>query len=135
MNQKKRDWIEMPKAAQQEAVQNAIADECSNVSDLLIKKNRAYGNSIFCPTGIFAKGGWEDAIRVRLDDKLARIRSTSAGENVADDYEDTILDIIGYLILLRVGHKLGIYPKPDGLTQEQIEVEAVKERLQRMVRG
>ena len=54
------------------------------------------GNSAIQPTRIFSKASDEEQIMVRLDDKLSRLQSGQC-----DDDEDVILDIIGYLILLR----------------------------------
>ena len=78
-----------------------IRTECKDIGTMLIAKNEAYGNSVFEPIGIFAKTDWENQINTRIDDKLCRV---SKGSEYPGD--DTILDLIGYLILLRVGRKL-----------------------------
>ena len=63
---------------------------------MMLEKNRAYGNSALAPVRIFSRATTEEQILVRLDDKLSRLaRGASAGE-------DVILDLIGYLILLRI---------------------------------
>ena len=82
-------------------IKETIMDECMDISNMLITKNEAYGNSVFEPIGIFAKTDWENQIYTRIDDKLCRV---SRGSEYPGD--DTILDLIGYLILLRVGRKL-----------------------------
>ena len=82
-------------------VRQAIMEECVNIGNMLNEKNKAYGNSVFEPIGIFAKTDWENQINTRIDDKLCRI---AKGSEYPGD--DTILDLIGYLILLRVGRKL-----------------------------
>lgn len=70
--------------------------ECENIKQMLIMKNMAYGNSFADPVRIFSKATPEEALLIRIDDKLSRIaRGNDAGE-------DTILDLIGYLVLLRV---------------------------------
>ena len=70
--------------------------ECENIKQMLLQKNRAYGNSFADPVRIFSKAAPEEALLIRIDDKLSRIaRGDAAGE-------DTILDLIGYLVLLRV---------------------------------
>ena len=70
--------------------------ECENIKQMLLQKNRAYGNSFADPVRIFSKATPEEALLIRIDDKLSRIaRGNDAGE-------DTILDLIGYLVLLRV---------------------------------
>jgi hypothetical protein len=80
-------------------VQKLIYNECMNVADLLIKKNKAYGNSFAEPINIFSKCSPEEQLNTRIDDKLNRIAKGSDKEAVP---EDTELDLIGYLILKRV---------------------------------
>lgn len=76
---------------------------CDDMCDFLIAKNRAYGNSVVAPMHIFAKRVDNLAqIDVRIDDKLARI---SKGAEYAGD--DTIKDLVGYLILRTIVSKLG----------------------------
>ena len=73
--------------------------ECQNLAEMLKSKNRQYGNSFADPVRIFSKATPEEGLRIRIDDKLSRIaRGNDAGE-------DTILDLVGYLILLRVLHR------------------------------
>jgi hypothetical protein len=49
---------------------------------------------------IFSKADPEEQIRVRIDDKLSRLaRGHDAGE-------DVILDLLGYLILLRIARRI-----------------------------
>jgi len=73
-----------------------IRDECQEVQRLLLEKNAAYGNSALEPVRIFSRADAVEQIRVRLDDKLSRLASGHAAG------EDVILDLIGYLILLRI---------------------------------
>lgn len=79
-----------------------IAAECDAVRDLLLTKNAKYGNSALEPARIFSKANPVEQILVRIDDKLSRIRTTGAG---AQPDEDTVQDLIGYLILLRVAQR------------------------------
>lgn len=77
----------------------AIADECDAIKAMLLAKNAAYGNAAFDPVRILSKANAAEQIRVRIDDKLSRIaRGNDAGE-------DTILDLIGYLVLLRIAER------------------------------
>jgi hypothetical protein len=77
-----------------------IEEECMLLKELLLRKNAAYGNSALDPVRIFSKASIEEQILVRLDDKLSRLaRGSLAGEDVEQD-------IMGYLVLLRVGRKL-----------------------------
>lgn len=77
--------------------QNAIRAECDKLCEMLLAKNRAYGNSALEPLRVFSKSSTEEQILVRLDDKLSRLARGSGKET-----EDVISDILGYLILLRV---------------------------------
>ena len=80
--------------------EQAIVDECEDLAQFLIKKNRAYGNSAFDPIRIFSKADAREQILVRLDDKLSRMaRGQAAGE-------DTPRDAQGYLTLARVFDRL-----------------------------
>ena len=51
------------------------------------------------PIGLFAKGNVEDLVRVRIDDKLSRLKS---GDDSIESDVDIVEDLIGYLILLRI---------------------------------
>ena len=73
-----------------------IRAKCTEIADLLVAKNKCYGDSALNPVGIFAKGRAVDLIRVRIDDKLNRIM------NAPDAFgEDAVKDLTGYLILLQ----------------------------------
>tara|TARA_Y100000356_G_C11068922_1_gene187898 strand:+ start:50 stop:352 length:303 start_codon:yes stop_codon:yes gene_type:complete len=79
--------------------QDKIKEVIGEVLDLLIRKNKQYGNSALEPMGIFAKGSAEDLIRVRIDDKLNRLLQ---GDDSIETDEDVVLDLIGYLVLLLI---------------------------------
>lgn len=83
----------MPNSAQ-------IRRACDEVCELLQKKNASYGDALSNPIRVFSDLDPETSIRSRIDDKLSRIRNAGLG----DDTEDTLLDLIGYLILLRIEH-------------------------------
>lgn len=78
-------------------VQQAIRDECTAIADFLVAKNRAYGSSFSDPINMFSKADAREQLAIRIDDKLNRI---AKGNEFPGD--DTVLDLIGYLILLRV---------------------------------
>jgi hypothetical protein len=78
-------------------VQKQIRDECKALGQMLINKNRSYGSSFSDPIHIFSTAPAEEQLFVRIDDKLNRIKR---GSEYSD--EDTIMDLIGYLVLLRV---------------------------------
>lgn len=69
----------------------------NGIADMLIEKNKSYGNSALDPVRIFSKADSIEQICVRIDDKLSRIKN---GCNFAN--EDTINDLIGYLFLLKI---------------------------------
>lgn len=68
------------------------------IVNLLKEKNKAYGNTALNPANIFSKLDSTEAICARLDDKLSRIKN----RGINDKTEDTIDDIIGYLLLLKM---------------------------------
>jgi len=87
--------------------QLAISDVCYEIKELLLEKNRAYGNSALEPKRIFSQADPIEQIRVRIDDKLSRIANVSAtGEGHKHTQEDTKLDLIGYLILEQVAMRM-----------------------------
>ncbi len=71
---------------------------------LLLEKNRAYGDTANDPPQIFSKLSPKEGILARIDDKLSRIKTVGLN----DQTEDTLLDLIGYLILYRVQCKKDI---------------------------
>jgi hypothetical protein len=72
---------------------------CTETAELLIAKNKAYGNSALDPVRVFSKASTEEQILVRLDDKLSRLaRGQAAGEDVFGD-------IRGYLVLLEIARR------------------------------
>ena len=70
----------------------------TEVTNLLLEKNDAYGDSALYPVGIFSKGDAVESLCARIDDKLMRIKS----KGITDATEDTVQDLIGYLILLKI---------------------------------
>ena len=80
----------------------SVLDEVlAEIRELLLSKNASYGNSALQPIGIFARGNPIEQIDVRIDDKLNRIKNGHEFHG-----EDTIKDLIGYLILRLVVTKL-----------------------------
>ena len=72
---------------------------CDDIKELLIHKNRKYGNSALKPNRIFSKCSATEQLLVRIDDKLNRIMK-GAGLLATD--EDVVNDLIGYLVLLKI---------------------------------
>ncbi len=71
------------------------------IKDLLLEKNAKYGDSALTPINVFSKLDAEEGIMARIDDKMSRIKNS--GLNV--DTEDTLNDVIGYLILLKIARR------------------------------
>lgn len=74
----------------------AITETCQEITDMLLEKNRKYGSSAFEPLRVFADTDNVEQLKVRIDDKLSRIAN-----NNSDD-EDSVKDLIGYLVLLLI---------------------------------
>ena len=68
------------------------------IKEVLLYKNKNYGNSALSPKNIFYKADAINAILIRLDDKLCRIIANKNNEPRVND----VCDIIGYLALLLV---------------------------------
>lgn len=84
--------------------QSHIMNECELLSELLIKKNNDYGNSVqdqFNEYGL-------TSILIRLDDKMKRLKSLQKKEQQVKDesIEDTLQDLAGYAVLGLICMKL-----------------------------
>ena len=73
-----------------------------------MEKNKAYGDSAIQPENIFSKLDNAQAICARIDDKLSRIKN----RGLNDATEDTLDDLLGYLILLKIARQ----NRADGVT-------------------
>jgi len=65
------------------------------IAQMLVEKNKKYGNSALKPIRIFSRSTSIEQLLVRIDDKLSRIKTANTDED-----EDVLLDLIGYLYLL-----------------------------------
>ncbi len=76
---------------------NKIWSACHEIAQLLIDKNISYGNSALEPTRIFSTADPAEQLKVRIDDKLSRVKNNQgfAGDNDIDD-------LIGYLVLYKI---------------------------------
>lgn len=88
---------------EQDQFEREIRSILDGVAELLLEKNRKYGNSALNPVRIFSRADPVEQLKVRIDDKLSRLRSGQV-----DDTEDVELDLLGYLVLLRVARNHGI---------------------------
>jgi hypothetical protein len=78
-----------------------IVTECTALREMLLEKNRAYGDSALNPLRVFSRATVIEQLLVRIDDKISRLRSPSAYLDV----EDVELDLLGYLLLLRIARR------------------------------
>lgn len=76
---------------------NAILNSCLSIAHMLIEKNISYGNSALEPARIFSTADSTEQLKVRIDDKLNRVKNNQgfAGDNDIDD-------LIGYLVLYKI---------------------------------
>ena len=74
-----------------------ILNTCLEVAQMLIEKNISYGNSALEPARIFSTADATEQLKVRIDDKLNRVKNNQgfAGDNDIDD-------LIGYLVLYKI---------------------------------
>lgn len=78
-----------------------IKNELLRLQALLLSKNEAYGDSAL-RYGVIFPISPEEAIKSRINDKIARI----INKGLDDRTEDTVDDLIGYLILLNISRKV-----------------------------
>ena len=62
--------------------------------DLLLEKNKRYGNSALNPLNVFSRDGATNSITIRIDDKINRIK------NSKELRKNDVVDLMGYLVLL-----------------------------------
>lgn len=74
-----------------------ISSVIADIEQLLISKNRAYGDSALSQGRLFPIDPII-SIQSRINDKLERI----ANKGITDATEDSISDLIGYLVLLKI---------------------------------
>lgn len=94
--------------------QTDVCGVLHDIGRMLIAKNAAYGNSALDPVRVFSRADPVEQLKVRIDDKLSRLkRGAAAGE-------DVITDLIGYLVLLKVA-EMRVARVPNFMTvKEQI---------------
>ncbi len=78
--------------------QKEITETCESLKRFLLEKNKRYGNSALEPINIFSKLSSEEGIKLRMDDKVKRIK------NSTELRKNDVIDLTGYLILMCV-HK------------------------------
>jgi len=96
--------------------QDQIKEVCDSIKELLLQKNAKYGDSALNPERVFSKADAVEQIKVRIDDKLSRIATT--GFSAID--EDTLQDLIGYLVLLKIALDRKEKPNPYAVPYEDV---------------
>ena len=94
--------IVWPTLPDPETSKELIENMCNQIRVMLLEKNNAYGDSALSPIRIFSKSDSSEQLKVRIDDKLSRIKQ---GEDTLESDDDVIKDLIGYLILLLIQRK------------------------------
>lgn len=78
-----------------------LKQKTEEIRDLLLGKNKNYGNSVLNPSAIFSKQTPVEGLCSRIDTCLSRIKNNPAG--VHDPaMRGTIKDLAGYFILLDI---------------------------------
>lgn len=77
--------------------QKEIAVVCDSIKEMLIDKNKSYGDSALDPVRMFSRAEPAEQLAIRIDDKLSRVQR---GHEYPGD--DTIDDLIGYLVLFKI---------------------------------
>lgn len=73
-----------------------ITEVCNSLDEFLREKNKRYGDSALSPVRVFSGQSTLEALLVRMDDKLSRIKNS---DNLR---KNDIVDLIGYLVLVCV---------------------------------
>lgn len=95
------DWVQDRTDSDELATQSfglRLEKTAGKVIHLLKTKNRAYGNTALDPVKIFSRLDATEALCARIDDKIMRIKN----KGINDQTEDTVDDLIGYLLLLKM---------------------------------
>lgn len=74
--------------------QNKIKQVCNSLRELLLEKNKRYGDSAINPMRVFSKLDNTEQIKVRLDDKISRIKNSDQLR------KNDVSDLLGYLVLI-----------------------------------
>ena len=74
----------------------------AEMRETFVRKNHDYGNSVFQSPEMAPDIQPEEAVRVRISDKLGRLKTLLSGEQaqVSESIRDTYADLVNYLIIL-----------------------------------
>jgi pyruvate carboxylase len=79
--------------------QKLISEVFNEIKELVLSKNRQYGDSVLEPKRYFSSAPTDEQIKVRIDDKINRL---VLGDDSLESDNDIVKDLIGYLTLLLV---------------------------------
>lgn len=85
---------------EQTQFENEIDEILTNIRNILIEKNKSYGDSALNPIRIFSTANAIEQIKVRIDDKLSRI-----GRGFEYQGENAVEDLLGYLVLYIIQYR------------------------------
>lgn len=96
-----------PGGVSQTAHSDEIAREVQHLGQILAAKHRNYGGSAFQAPQMLPHLPPSAAIAVRMSDKIARLTTLLADglDEVGESIDDTLLDLAGYAILLRIARR------------------------------
>ncbi len=86
---------------QEKTIEEMITEECIALESMLLIKNAVYNNSLHTEPPLFPIDKIT-GIQARINDKLNRIKQVG----LTEETEDSVLDLIGYLVHLRIALKL-----------------------------
>jgi len=67
-----------------------------SIKELLLVKNKKYGNAALAPSKVFSSAEASNSIKIRIDDKINRIKNSKTLS------KNDVADLLGYMILLCV---------------------------------
>lgn len=100
-----REWnkyvAKYPSECEEKYMEKKIPFVVEHLREILLAKNKNYGNSAFCPPILLPHLKPEEALLVRMSDKVARLTSLASGEKdrVGESLSDTLYDLAGYCVL------------------------------------
>ena len=100
MEQRYEEAVAKAKKQLDDDFYNEVDSVLLEIGEMLLEKNKKYGNSALEPLRVFSKSSPSEQILVRIDDKLSRLKT----QHISED-EDVLTDLIGYLILLKIANK------------------------------
>ncbi len=85
---------------QKAPAEDEIRATCAALADMLVEKNRAYGDSALSPRRIVSTASPSAGILIRIDDKLSWIQNGDGNES-----EDVWRDLAGYVVLFLIARE------------------------------